>query len=120
MLRFACHCAILSVFALSVVAYDDLTVLSDEFDSAHTITNWQRIYQVEGWGNNALQTLDINTTQPGRMTMVPQTSSSRVRGMARRADVQNGDRRLRDHHGCRAPQPRRHRSARLAVFTGGL
>ncbi len=75
MLRFACHCAILSVFALSVVAYDDLTVLSDEFDSAHTITNWQRIYQVEGWGNNALQTLDINTTQPGRMTMVPQTSS---------------------------------------------
>ena len=75
MLRFSCHCAILSVCALSAVAYDDLTVLSDEFDSAHTVTNWQRIHQVEGWGNDALQVFDINTTQPGRLTMVPHTSS---------------------------------------------
>jgi hypothetical protein len=56
-------------------AYDDLTALSDEFDSASTVTNWQRIYQVEGWGNNALQTFDINATRPGRMMMVPHTSS---------------------------------------------
>jgi len=56
-------------------AYDDLTALSDEFDSAHTVTNWQRIYQVEGWGNNALQTFDINSSRPGRMTMVPHSSS---------------------------------------------
>jgi hypothetical protein len=75
MLRSAFCYTILSAFALSAVAYDDLTMLSDEFDSAHTITNWQRIHQVEGWGNNALQVFDINTTQPGRMTMVPHTSS---------------------------------------------
>lgn len=56
-------------------AYDDLTALSDEFDSAQTVTNWQRIYQVEGWGNNALQSLDVNTSRPGRMTMIPHTSS---------------------------------------------
>jgi len=59
----------------SVRAYDDLTILSDEFDAAHTLTNWQRIYQVEGWGNDVLQQFDINTSRPGRMTMVPYTSS---------------------------------------------
>ncbi len=61
--------------ASTLHASDDLTVLSDEFDSAHSVTNWQRIHQVEGWGNDALQVFDINTTQPGRMTMVPHTSS---------------------------------------------
>lgn len=60
---------------ISAPAYDDLTPLSDEFDSANTITNWQRIYQIEGWGNNALQQFDINSTQPGAMTMVPHSSS---------------------------------------------
>lgn len=58
-----------------VLAYDDLTALSDEFDAAHTRTNWQRIYQVEGWGNDVLQQFDINTSRLGRMTMVPYTSS---------------------------------------------
>lgn len=57
------------------LAYDDLTVMSDEFDAAHTRTHWQRIYQVEGWGNDVLQQFDINTARPGRMTMVPYTSS---------------------------------------------
>ena len=66
---------LLAFFSSPNLAYDDLTSLSDEFDTAHTITNWQRIYQVEGWGNNALQTLDINTSRPGRMTMVPHTGS---------------------------------------------
>jgi hypothetical protein len=66
---------LLALLALRAPAYDDLTALSDEFDSTHSVTNWQRIYQVEGWGNNALQTLDINTSQPGRMTMVPHSSS---------------------------------------------
>jgi hypothetical protein len=56
-------------------AYDDLTLLSDEFDAAHTLTNWQRIYQVEGWGNNVLQQFDINNSRAGHMTMVPYTSS---------------------------------------------
>lgn len=55
--------------------YDGLTALSDEFDAAHTLTNWQRIYQVEGWGNDVLQQFDINITRPGRMTMVPYSST---------------------------------------------
>jgi hypothetical protein len=65
----------LALAAARAGAYDDLTALSDEFDAAHTVTNWQRIYQVEGWGNDALQQFDINTSRPGRMTMVPYTSS---------------------------------------------
>jgi len=65
----------LAALSPSAGAYDDLTILSDEFDAAHTRTNWQRIYQVEGWGNDVLQQFDINTTRSGRMTMVPYTSS---------------------------------------------
>ena len=67
--------AVMAAATLQLGAYDDLTIFSDEFDAAHSITNWQRIYQVEGWGNDALQQFDINLTRPGRMTMVPYTSS---------------------------------------------
>ena len=61
--------------AVNLFAFDDLTELSDEFDSASTITNWHRIYQIEGWGNNALEQFDINTSRPGRMFMLPHTST---------------------------------------------
>jgi hypothetical protein len=67
--------ALLVALSPPVRAYDDLTILSDEFDAAGTLTNWQRIYQVEGWGNNVLQQFDIDTSRPGRMVMVPYTSS---------------------------------------------
>jgi hypothetical protein len=67
---------ILSIAATQTAwSYDDLTALSDEFDAAHSVTNWQRIYQVEGWGNDVLEQFDINTSRPGRMMMVPYTSS---------------------------------------------
>ena len=67
--------AALAFLSPSVGAYDDLTVLSDEFDISHPVTNWQRIYEIEGWGNDVVQQFDINTSRPGRMTMVPYTSS---------------------------------------------
>ena len=73
--RFLALFAALAALSPSVRAYDDLTILSDEFDAAHTRTNWQRIYQIEGWGNDVLQQFEIDTSRPGRMTMVPYTSS---------------------------------------------
>ncbi len=54
---------------------DDLTPLSDEFRSPSSRTNWQRIYQTEGWGNDALATFDLGQQRPGRLLMVPHTSS---------------------------------------------
>lgn len=54
---------------------DDLGALSDEFNYGGTVANWQRIYQVEGWGNNVLEQFDINGTRAGRMVMVPYSSS---------------------------------------------
>lgn len=52
-----------------------LSTLSDEFDDSATLGNWQRIYQVEGWNANQLETWDIDTTQAGRMVMIPYSSS---------------------------------------------
>ena len=75
MKRMLVLCAALAALSPPAGAYDDLTILSDEFDAAHSVTNWQRIYQVEGWGNDVLQQFDINTTRSGRITMVPYTSS---------------------------------------------
>lgn len=63
---------LLLLLCATMVRADDLSLLSDEFDSNQTLPNWRRIYQAEGWGNNALETLDINS---GRMIMMPHTSS---------------------------------------------
>lgn len=58
-----------------VLRADDLAPLSDEFEDAATLALWQRIYQVEGWNANQLEVFDINTTRPGRMVMIPYTST---------------------------------------------
>lgn len=47
--------------------------MSDEFDNAESIAQWQRINEVEGWNADQLQTWDVDATQPGRMTMTPNT-----------------------------------------------
>lgn len=62
------------LLGLSAHAADDLTPLSDEFRSVHTQTHWQRLYQTEGWGNDALATLDFGQQRPGRLLMIPHTS----------------------------------------------
>lgn len=50
---------------------DDLSVLSDEFDDAATISNWQDLGVVEGWTTPSYETADIDTTEPGRFHIVP-------------------------------------------------
>ncbi len=54
---------------------DDLCVLSDDFEDPSTLAQWQRIYQVEGWPHDQLETWDIDQSAPGRMTLMPYTSS---------------------------------------------
>jgi DNA-binding beta-propeller fold protein YncE len=56
---------------------DDLSILSDEFEAAETLGNWQRNYLVEGWGPSAnkFETWDINTSRPGHMRVMPVSST---------------------------------------------
>lgn len=68
-------CAAVLVVALAARAADDLAPLSDEFNYGPTITNWVRVHEVEGWGNNVLEQFDINVTRSGRLLMVPYSSS---------------------------------------------
>lgn len=58
-----------------VTAADDISGLSDEFNSSATLPLWQRVYQTEGWGFDQLEAWDINGAHTGRMTMIPHTSS---------------------------------------------
>ncbi|WOO39333.1 Ig-like domain-containing protein [Rubellicoccus peritrichatus] len=57
------------------VMSDDIALLSDEFDDPTTISNWQRNYQVEGWGVDKLETWDIDTSRSGYMRAMPYSSS---------------------------------------------
>jgi hypothetical protein len=66
---------LLALVASSALATDDLTPLTDEFDDATTLAQWQRIYLVEQWNANQLELQDINTTRPGHMVMMPFTST---------------------------------------------
>ena len=69
---------VISIFfatAFSASAFDDLTVMSDEFDDAGSLVHWSRIYQTEGWNNNVLEVFDANTTRPGHLVMTPHSSS---------------------------------------------
>ncbi|MDQ8198413.1 hypothetical protein QEH56_09655 [Pelagicoccus enzymogenes] len=54
---------------------DDLRALSDEFDNASSLAAWSRIFEVEGWGADQMESLDINASRSGYLTMVPKTSS---------------------------------------------
>ena len=66
-----------TVLAIAVPLHggDDLVALSDDFGDAATLSQWKRVYAVEGWGANQLELLDINATTPGAMTMMPFTST---------------------------------------------
>jgi hypothetical protein len=66
---------LIALAAWPAFASDDLTPLTDEFDDSTTLTRWQRVYVVEGWNANQLELQDINTTRPGRMVMMPFTST---------------------------------------------
>ena len=67
--------ALLALLPLAAFAADDLKPLSDEFNDASTLAQWQRVYAVEGWGANQLELQDINTTRPGFMVMMPFAST---------------------------------------------
>jgi hypothetical protein len=56
-------------------ASDPLATLDDEFTSAATLSNWNRVYQTEQWNADQLEHLDINTSRPGWLTMMPYTST---------------------------------------------
>lgn len=47
----------------------------DEFTSADSMTDWQRVWQVEGWPHDQLEHLDIGETRSGWLTMEPYTSA---------------------------------------------
>ncbi|MBL9139845.1 MAG: hypothetical protein JNK85_28500 [Verrucomicrobiales bacterium] len=56
-------------------AWDDLSLLSDEFDDPGSMQRWRQVWREEGWGADQLETWEINGTHPGRMTMIPHTST---------------------------------------------
>ena len=56
-----------------VMAATPLPALSDEFNDAATLGNWQRIHETEGWNADQLQVWNIHQTQAGRMVLQPHT-----------------------------------------------
>lgn len=67
---------LLSLFLLSSMSLfaqtNDLCVLSDDFSDRKTLSNWQRVNEVEQWFADDLQTWSIDPTT-GHMVMIPHT-----------------------------------------------
>lgn len=59
----------------SASAPAQLYLMTDEFDSAATLSNWSRIHVAEGWNADQLEVWNIGTTRTGWMTMIPYTST---------------------------------------------
>lgn len=60
--------------ASTVPASDDLTQLSDEFNSAASLSSWKNLSTVEGWPSQIAK-MDVNATTPGALYLVPYTST---------------------------------------------
>ncbi len=58
----------------SSVPPSGLAELNDEFDNAASLADWQRVYIVEQWGFDQLETVDVNTSRLGWLRMVPYTN----------------------------------------------
>lgn len=67
--------ALLPLAALSLSGVDDLAPLGDEFDDPSLLSRWQRIFQVEGWGADQLEAIDVGSSRLGALTLMPHTSS---------------------------------------------
>lgn len=67
----------LILFLLSYnVLHCQIQLLNDEFNDSMTLAaNWLNINDVEQWGAEQLELLDIDQSSPGQMMMMPWTSS---------------------------------------------
>lgn len=53
-----------------------LSALDDEFSTGPSLdAGWQRVWQVEQWPFDQLQSLDVGVTRPGWLTLVPYAST---------------------------------------------
>lgn len=53
---------------------DDIQQFSDEFDDPSTLANWQRRHVVEGWNAEKLEAVNIDTTAPDHLHLMPTPS----------------------------------------------
>lgn len=82
-----CRNVSLAAFALSAMAcmpgapaagatpaspQSSLAALSDDFANPKTVSEWQRVERVEGWGNDPIETL---VADKGWLTVIPRTST---------------------------------------------
>ena len=54
---------------------DDLALLSDEFENPTSLGEWQRIYLLEGWNADQLESWSIDPGNGGFMEMIPYSST---------------------------------------------
>jgi len=66
---------ILAVLALSPISAQQIMPASDEFDRTCNLQNWVDLDTLEGWNATQLETLDINESADGQMTLMPYTTA---------------------------------------------
>ena len=66
---------ILALLLYPVWAFSQIQLLNDEFAHDSTLFIWQNINTTEGWNAEHLEVFDINTSTPGKLHMMPHTTS---------------------------------------------
>jgi len=64
-------CPVVFADRFQAPASDPLSPLSDEFDDAASLSDWQRVWSLEGWPGDQLEQFSISG---GELTMMPYTS----------------------------------------------
>ena len=57
------------------VSFTQLSELSDEFNRACSLSDWFDVEAVEGWPQTHMESIDVNTSNEGQLTMVPWTTA---------------------------------------------
>ncbi len=54
---------------------NDLESLNDEFNSSSSLSNWSRLINAEGYGDDRVDSSDVNQTRNGWFTLIPEAST---------------------------------------------
>lgn len=68
----------ISIFLFSIIGlavHAQVVELSDEFNSACSLSDWTNITQAEGWDAEHFEVYDINESNVGELTLMPWTSA---------------------------------------------
>jgi len=65
----------LALITMTINAFTQVNSYSDEFDKTCSLVEWNDIEDTEGWDNTHMESIDVNMTNSGQLTLIPWTTA---------------------------------------------